>query len=973
MKNFYLYVNHLALAGEQEQVTLDNIVEAIEYVKFINYSDMDSMINILSKFYDDNKIKKLDTKNQKTISWQLLNIISKNEILKHDENVEKFIEECNRIGLTEDKVIIKCEKSLLQSAIELKKILQEKIFGQENAIDAIIDNMTNNILPNKNMPKATYFFLGPPATGKTYLAKTLAENLDGYEIQYFDMTQFTHSDSGSQLYGTARMWANTKTGALTSAVKKHPKSLIILDEFEKANITVQSNLLSIFSEGFLLDACGWYKVKKNHSGKYENITDENYKNIIEVPYNEVKDLDNITIDENKIISKVDFSQTIMVITSNLGKDLYNNTDFLDLLKTNISQAENIILESISKETKPDLNNNSETPAILPELLSRFSQGKIVLFNKLTFEGYKKIALNSLKSYFKDFSKAYNIEVDTSNIDEVTELLLLQYAPNIDARRIKSKIGPDFIDLITDYLMEKNTFANFMEIKIDKKALDYMKNNINPMIENNTIIKELYRKNLSLNIEYDISNLYGILTCTIKNINLQKVIKTTDFGSGGLIFDTPEVSFNDIAGHIQVKERLKEIVRFLKEPKLLEKFKITPPKGVLLYGSPGTGKTMLAKALANEANLPFLQVTGTDLLDVKNIKNIFSKAREYAPSIVFIDEIDAIGSRDNDSNRNIFINQLLSELDGFSNNPNEIVFVIAATNYKDKIDPAIIRPGRIELHVGINHLDKEARKYFLDNLIKSKPSKGKFDMAKLLSYTAGMNGSQLDMIGREASLYCMRNNLEYITQDILIEQINIIKYGEKLSSLSSEEMLEQVAIHEAGHAIISKVLMPHIKIEQVTITPRANTQGFVSYNFENTNNNITVADFKNRICVALAGRESQIKKYGEVKGMDTGAGDDLKQATQDAYMAIAKYGMDQELGYINIDGIPNLTQMQTGITNTNIYQDEINKAIRKWLVSAEKATKKLIEKHWNKIELLADALLENEVVYGHELDEILKNN
>lgn len=307
------------------------------------------------------------------------------------------------------------------------------------------------------------------------------------------------------------------------------------------------------------------------------------------------------------------------------------------------------------------------------------------------------------------------------------------------------------------------------------------------------------------------------------------------------------------------------------------------------------------------------------------------------------------------------------MDGFSGKKGEDVFVIAATNYKENIDSAIIRPGRVEIHIEINTLDKDARKYFLDNIIKKKPTSGRFDMKKLLMYTTGFTGAQLELLGKETSFHCLRHGLPAITQDILIDQINRIKYGEKQTYLSPEQIFEETAIYEAGRAVISKVLMPHVSIEHISLTPRANNEHFISHNYQDVQDNMTVKDFKDKICVSLAGRTAQIKQFGEIDGMDTGASNDLQQATRDAYAAIAHYGMDKEVGYININGV--IDAKANSIT-TKHYYVKIENALERWMLEGEKNVIGLVDEHWDTIENLSKLLLEKEIMYEEELDEIL---
>jgi ATP-dependent 26S proteasome regulatory subunit len=198
--------------------------------------------------------------------------------------------------------------------------------------------------------------------------------------------------------------------------------------------------------------------------------------------------------------------------------------------------------------------------------------------------------------------------------------------------------------------------------------------INPLIEDKRIVKELFRKNVTLRIDDKITSKNGVITYKINSCKFKQVTRIKDFSEDGLVFDIPNISFNHIAGHHMAKQRLHEVINFFKEPKLLRSFYIEPPKGMLLYGPPGTGKTMLAKAFAKEAELPFISTTGLELLNPEKTKQIFSKAKEYAPAIIFIDEIDTIGKRDAGNGKEVPINKLLSEMDGFTGRKGENIFV-----------------------------------------------------------------------------------------------------------------------------------------------------------------------------------------------------------------------------------------------------------------------------------------------------------
>ena len=841
-----------------------------------------------------------------------------------------------------------------QDNIEFVKLFKEELtkdlFGQDQAISIVSNSMKTSMKDEKG-PKSTYLFLGSPATGKTYLAELMAKHIPKYRIMTFDMTQY-HQQNGGELYGYPNGWKGYGVGQLTGFVHRNPKSIIVLDSFEKCDNIIQNNLFSIFEGGKMRDACGWDK-----------ITDEPCSEDPDIIYNE----------ENANYM-VDFTETIFVITTSVGKELYLDYKFKDLVKKDYIQAESMILEAIKREKKRDSRSGGLQEAIVPELVSRFSKANIVLFNKLEYDAFEKISKRVFLSFKDDFFKQYKIEfVVARNFDNFLTIQMLNFAPELDARRIKEKVSTFFFNRITQYMQDTDRPImdfNLIKVVVSKEAATFIKDRINPLIETETLVREMFRKNTTLDIDDSISDKNGVITYKINSCKFSQVVRIKDFSEDGLVFDIPNVSFEDIAGHYKAKQRLGEVINFFKEPKLLDTFDIEPPKGMLLYGPPGTGKTMLAKAFAKEAELPFISTTGLELLSPERTKLIFAKAKTYAPAIIFIDEIDTLGKRDGENGREVPINKLLSEMDGFSGKKGEDIFVIAATNYKENIDSAIIRPGRVEIHIEINNLDKDARQYFLDGVIQKKPTSGSFDMQKLLMYTTGFTGSQLEMLGKEASFYCLRNGLPAITQEILIDQINAIKYGDRQSYLSLEQMFEETAVYEAGRAVISKILMPQINIEHVSLTPKDNNEHFTSHNYSDVQENMTVKDFRNKICVSLAGRAAQIKSFGEVEGLDSGASNDLQQATRDAYVAIAHYGMDQEVGYINLNGVIDAQKKSKSSKETEHYHEKIDAALERWMLEGEKSVTDLVNKHWKTIESLSKLLLEKEIIYSDELNKIL---
>lgn len=927
---------------------------------FIKIKDIYNMVDTYPEIEYSEEVKKLikelEDSSYSTIEQTNIFFIS-NLNIDEDEIFETFSKklkslresidlniddsEVDYLTLNEEKKKLKKIDRLTQ-AKDLKILLKEKLFGQEMAINTVYDSIKNTLLEEQKRPLHTFLFLGPPGVGKTYLAELITQSLPEYEkFKIFNMSQFQHDGDGISLYGTSRNYGNGNVGALTSFVKDNPKSIIIFDEFEKAHNNIQNGLLSIFSSGYLVDVNGWCPNGQPYSSKKKSCS------------------------ESQIVEKVNFSKTIIIITSNLGQELYSDIRFIDMLKSNHDLAEDMIIDVLSRETKQQ--NDSEVKAITSPMLSRLAQANIALFNKLQLKDILNIAKESFNKYKDLFEQEYKLQVNSKVSELFFKILILQFAPSLDLRRIKAKYANSFFDKISDYIVDENIkikSIKSIEIDLSDKVINYYNEKIKKLEDSNSLERELIIKNETIKFDYKIIKKKSKLIFTVENIYFEKIKRIKDFqGSSAISIDLPKISFKDIAGHYKAKERLNEIVNLLKNKEKIKKYNIKTPKGVLLYGPPGTGKTMLAKAIAKEAGLPFIMTTANDLINTPNLINdIFKKAKEYAPCIVFIDEIDAFRKRGSSAHNESYfapkVNQLLTSLDG--GNSCEDVFVVAATNRKDTIDEAILRAGRIDIHIHINHLDKEARRYFLEEIIL-KDSSSNFDIDKLLVYTSGMNGSQLQKLKRESYLYVVRHALDDINQEILLEQINTIKYGEKNTNRSIHKMLEETAYHETGHAIVSKVLMPERKIEQITITPREKTLGFVSYDRDYINYNLSIEDIKNQICISLAGRLSQIKKFGEQEGIDTGASNDLAKATKLAYSAIAHYGMDKEVGNINLSEIDN-----------TLFQSEIEKSLKEWLIESNIKTNNIINEYWKVIESLSQELLENEVIDEKVLNTVMQS-
>ncbi|MBN1931727.1 MAG: AAA family ATPase [Desulfobacterales bacterium] len=802
--------------------------------------------------------------------------------------------------------------------LEFEKIraeLKQIVYDQDDAIDEVVDDLIHmTYRPVETPPKAVFTFLGPPDVGKIYLAQSLAVLLDQFEtFKEFDMGQYAAAEDVDKLLGQKISPEGIQEGELTKFIKKHPAAVILFDKIENADNQVQLALL-----------------------------------------------DRIT--RTDLEGGVDFSEALIIFTSSLGGAFYQNREFLDTFKKNKLRAQAVMMDAVSKEKK--LIYDIIDSAIEPKLLALMSRNYIVIFNKLGMDSMVRIGRESLKRFSKHFMNKIKIELEYQDPEQLVKILTLSFSPYINAERIRQKLPDELLYKVTQFVRANQTIPNKVIYQLSEQAKSFLDGLYK---ESRTLTRKLFRKNQTVEFVWKEHQYGETVVFTLDEAELKKLPTTK------LLFreerprvEFSAVGFNDIAGNKTIKKTLKQIINILKDPNLVKRFDIDMPKGMLLYGPTGVGKTMLAKAFAKEAELPYIYVSGSDLFDSDYIRRAYHKAKEFAPSIVFLDEVDIKGIIEG-VYANMPSDPLAMELDALSSHPFEFVFTIATAKNREEVDPAIIAPGRIDTFVEVPELDREARRFFIEKILE-KPNDGKIDVDKVVRYISGMSGYELKRIGKEASLYAIRQNLEFITEEILIEQINNIKYGYKLEKKhfrNLEEELKKTAFHEAGHAVISYILLPDIKIEQVTIAPRLETQGFVSYTAEDFPGNVSKEEIFNNICVMLAGRIANIKKFGP-KGIDTGAANDLEQATYQAYLAITSLGMDDELGYVHLD------TLYRNI-NKQLFQEKVENRIIKWIADAKEKAEKLVNQYWSKIESVSQLLLQKEIVDGSELEEIMKGD
>lgn len=445
----------------------------------------------------------------------------------------------------------------------------------------------------------------------------------------------------------------------------------------------------------------------------------------------------------------------------------------------------------------------------------------------------------------------------------------------------------------------------------------------------------------------------------------------------------KVVFEDIAGSAEAKQDLQEVVEFLKFPKKFVNIGARIPKGVLLVGPPGTGKTMLARAVAGEANVPFFSISGSEFVEMfvgvgaSRVRDLFAKAKKNAPCIIFIDEIDAVGRKRGSGmggghdEREQTLNQILVEMDGFEQGQN--VIVLAATNRADVLDPALLRPGRFDRRVNIGLPERQDRQAILKVHFAKKPVDKKVDLDALAAKTAGSSGADLANIANESAIIAARLNHKEITNDDLTAAFERVAIGpERKSKIMSEKEKELTAYHEAGHAIVGHILPDSDPIHKVTIIPRGGTGG-VTWSIPPEDKSFhSIVEFKDVLARMLGGRIAEEIIYG-ADHVTTGAGSDLPAAAELARDMITNQGMGKTLRnqVFKVDEGMMLERMmherQYSEQTAKIIDDEVEALIRE----AATRAREVIMANRKKLDELKDALLEKETIEADEVKRILE--
>ena len=444
-----------------------------------------------------------------------------------------------------------------------------------------------------------------------------------------------------------------------------------------------------------------------------------------------------------------------------------------------------------------------------------------------------------------------------------------------------------------------------------------------------------------------------------------------------------ITFDDVAGVDEEKEELEEIVEFLKNPKKFTDMGARIPKGVLLVGQPGTGKTLLAKAVAGEAGVPFYSISGSDFVEMfvgvgaSRVRDLFEQAKKNAPCIIFIDEIDAVGRQrgaglgGGHDEREQTLNQLLVEMDGFSDN--EGVIILAATNRPDVLDKALLRAGRFDRQIVVGSPDVKAREQILEVHARKKKLAEDVDLRVIAKNTSGFAGADLENVLNEAALLAARRNYKEIgMKEIEDAMVKVTMGPEKKTRVRSEKENRLVAYHEAGHAVVSRYLPTQDPVHQISIVPRGMAGGYTMYRPTEDKSFMSKTEMEENIVSLLGGRVAEALILNDIS---TGASNDIERASQIARNMVTKYGMSDRVGAIMFGGGQGEVFLGRDFAQTKDYSEEtaniIDEEVKKIVDRAYNRAVEILSAHTDKLHAVAGVLLEKEKIEGEEFDKIFE--
>lgn len=803
---------------------------------------------------------------------------------------------------------------------QLKSELQASVVGQGPVLAQFISFMERRQLkPPQEGELSVLLLVGPAGTGKSFFVDQLQKSslLSEIPVRVFNMAQFDSSNEGFGLTGLRKGFTDAHEGSLTRFALDNPRAIIVFDHLDRAHPAVQSQVADMLGRGIVEDAY--------------------------------------------LEREISLRNNLIFVTLRGPGAFFQSPQQLIKIEQAPGEARESFLTAVLDEANARKNLGRTGDGLSRSLFDTLKSVPALIFRPLPFEALAQIAEGHLANVSKQLEGHCGLKL-TGDLTKLAWLYVASVAPEYELRRLTQRIDEDLItagfQTIQSSLSAPGRLST-QEVKIDPELsiLALMKQTGSEQIE--TFLSHLKRQRQQVKFRVSIDRGAEVCLKAKEVPAMVKISRTTDFdGPLALAAVVPDTRFEDIAGHDATKSRLKRLIHWMASPANNQILDVIP-KGLILYGPPGTGKTMLARATAREAGLPFIPITGNDLLEEDNILRIFDLAREYAPSIVFIDELDAIPKRGTGGQKiDWIVNRLLTEIDGFGGSDDQRVLILAATNRIETLDSALVRSGRLDVHLHVGALDRTARRWFIEKLVSEIPTAADIELDDLVRATAGLTGADIAHIKREAAYHLVETAHQALDNATLMRLIETQRYGHALQGQRRSPQLQwEQAIHQSAKAVVANVLQPEKPLLKLTLLSREKQQAGPSYDTSNAGE-ITRPRLFNETVEALAGRAAQERWFGE-NGVDESSEPDLALATRYAKDAIERFAMDSDS-----EAPVHWSSLKDYGTSASVLR-----SIERWLMMAFAKAKETVELHANDIEKLAKALYEAEEMTGRDVAKV----
>ncbi|HUT55331.1 MAG TPA: AAA family ATPase [bacterium] len=851
---------------------------------------------------------------------------------------------------------------LVDEVSALRNKLLSRVIGQAKAIERIADALfAAGLYPAESLgpPRGSLLFLGPPGVGKNFAAELIGESLCADDPEGFlrlDMSAYSDPSAHRLLTGFEPSFAGARPGLLTGHVSDHPAAVVLVENLEQAHASAQSLFARVLDSGM--------------------------------------------VEDKFLKKKIPFGKTVFIFSTGLGGESYEAEGRAGAGAAGAGPAALAML----REARDPLSGQ---PAILPELCSKLARCFPAVFRPLPAGRLKDVARHAVDELDLEFLRRLGIRVTVSDPRLLT-LLLLRLGPDLDACGLAAGVPRIIKDGFRDALIRHRSgltdgdsaFERLKSLELrppEGEAGEFFKHideNDGPpgagpegteARRRDRFVESWFRSRKAVSFEWSselkFEDKRGVIILRPANIVVRTAVSGRDLGARLSMSGVPTERFSAVAGAGEAKRRLREIIQWMRAPETIRSLGVDLPTGILLEGPSGNGKTLLARAVAGEAGLPFFAANATDFASKwvgeseRNVRELFERAAAYAPSILFLDELDAIGSRrdlESSAVHDQVLTQLLVCMDGFARRERP-VFFLAATNRADLLDPALKRPGRFDYVIFIGDLDLGARAELLRLKTAAIPLAPDVDLAALARACWGFSGAMLAQAAKEAAVLAFRDapagsvpggtgpggiraGMKHFREAVTNVRHGLARDGARPTG----DDLRLTAYHEAGHALIAESGRPG-SVTQATVLPRGRALGLVDSLPEGEDHAWTMRDLLLRVRVALAGRCAEIIAFGEDM-VSAGSCRDLETATRAAALAVTRFGMSREIGPLSL---PELERALPGSGAGERAGREVERMVRE----QEKAVLATLGANRAALDELAELLMERETVDGAEVARV----